>query len=406
MFRRVKVQVGIVGGGPAGLLLSQLLGQAGISSAIVEIRSEQYVERRVRAGQMEPATVKVFVHAGVGERLQTEGLQHEGMSFIYNDQTHRIDFYQATGQAITIYGQQEIVKDLIKARRNAGALIYFSATEVAIHEVESRQPRITFTTGDTGHQIDCDFIAGCDGFHGVSRRAIGKHLSVYEHDYKLSWLGILAESAPISNELVYSVHDSGFALYSMRSPRLSRLYLQCAPADTIEDWPDERIWSELRKRLMSRSHELKDGAIREKGIIQLRSFMVDPVQYGALFLAGDAAHIVPPSAAKGLNAAVADVTILSRAFEAWFNFGDMQLLRNYSQTVIPRAWESQRFSHWMTKVLHQHHTGQFERLIQLRDLQRIFESPTASADFADAYVGGCRNLPFVDSPNFVPVRSR
>lgn len=388
MRHRLKVQVGIVGAGPSGLLLSQLLGQVGISNAVVEIRSEQYVERRIRAGQMEPATVKVFAQAGVAERLQAEGLEHKGMSFICNDETYRIDFHQVTGEAITIYGQQEIVKDLIKARRSAGAQIYFSATDVAIHDVESRRPSLTFMIGDAGYQVDCDFIAGCDGFHGVSRRTIGSHLSVYEHDYKLSWLGVLAESTPISNELVYSVHDSGFALFSMRSPNLSRLYLQCAPTDTVDDWPDDRIWAELHNRLMSRGGELKEGTVREKSVIQLRSFIVNPAQHGALFLVGDAAHIVPPSAAKGLNAAVADVAILFKAFEAWFHSGDMQALRAYSQVVMPRAWESQRFSHWMTKVLHQHDSGPFERHVQLRDLQRVFESPLARADFANAYVGG------------------
>lgn len=394
MNHAMRTQVGIVGAGPAGLVLSHLLHLEGIESVVLEVHTREYVQERVRAGVLEQNTVDLLLEAGVGARMQREGLVHEGIELRFQGRRHRIDFRELTGRAITIYSQGEVVKDLIDARLAAGGTLIFEATDVSVHNFESafttsRSASIRFRKESTPVELTCDFIAGCDGFHGVCRPSIPHGvLTDYERIYPFAWLGILAEAPPSSGELVYCHHDRGFALLSMRSPTLSRLYLQCTPEEVIGNWSGEKIWLELQTRLACPGWSLTEGPIIQKGITGMRSFVVEPMQYGRLFLAGDAAHIVPPTGAKGMNLAVADVRILARAIAEFYRSGDRSLLDRYSETCLRRVWKVQRFSWWMTSMLHRFDSdNEFDRRRQLGDLDYVSSSRAASQSLAENYVG-------------------
>lgn len=385
-------QVGIVGAGPAGLILSHLLQRAGIDSIIVEKYSREHVEERVRAGVLEQGTVELLVEMGLGERLLREGLVHHGIELSFSERRHRIDFQELTGRGITVYGQNEVVKDLTNARLGQGGEIVFEAEEVSIHEVQTERPTIKYRKGGSSHQLTCDFIAGCDGFHGICRSSIPfSLLKIYERVYPFAWLGILAEAPPSSQELIYANHERGFALLSMRSPKVSRLYLQCEPEEDIEQWPDERIWEELETRLSVDNWKLTRGPIFQKGVTGMRSFVAEPMQFGRLYLAGDAAHIVPPTGAKGLNLAAADVRVLAAAIRNFYQTGGVSLLKRYSEIALRRVWKAQRFSWWMTSLLHRFHgESEFDHRRQLAELDYLTGSRAASQSLAENYVG----LPF------------
>jgi p-hydroxybenzoate 3-monooxygenase len=389
--RRLRTQVGIVGAGPAGLLLSHLLHLEGIESVVVENRSRDYVEHRVRAGVLEQGSVDVISDAGVGERMRREGLVHRGIELRFGGSGHRIDFPSLTGgRSITVYGQQEVVKDLIAARLAAGGAIHFKVDDVAVHELESSAPRITFGEAGKACALACDFIVGCDGFHGVCRPAIPSGvLRVFERTYPFAWLGILAQAPPTHDELVYAYHERGFALYSMRSPQVTRLYLQVEPDEDIADWSDARIWRELRTRFeIAEAWKLSEGPVLEKGITGMRSFVAEPMQYGRLYLAGDAAHIVPPTGAKGMNLAVADVRVLARAFTAFFKAKRTDLLEAYSATCLKRIWRAEHFSWWMTSMLHRFpDEDAFHQRLQRSQLDYVVSSRAAAASLAENYVG-------------------
>jgi p-hydroxybenzoate 3-monooxygenase len=386
-----RVAVGIVGAGPAGLLLGHLLQRVGIDSVTAEIRSEQHVIERVRAGVLEQTTVDVLAGAGVGTRLAAEGLRHEGLYLAFDGERHRLDLAGLThGRAITVYGQNEIVKDLVAARRAAGANVIFDAEHVAITDLDGDRPALHVRTDGTTRTYACDYIAGCDGFHGISRQSMPPSAArSYERVHPFSWLGILAQAPPASRELVYCLHENGFALFSMRSPAITRLYLQCAPGERIEDWPDDRIWRELRTRLrMHDGWEPSEGPILQKGLTGMRSFVVEPMRLGRLFLAGDAAHIVPPTGAKGLNLAVADVCRLARALEDRYRTGREAGLDRYSDAGLQRAWRAQRFSCWMTSLLHRPEAATaFDHRRQLAELDYLVHSQAAMTSLAENYVG-------------------
>ncbi len=389
----MKTQVGIVGAGPAGLLLAHLLRLQGIDSIVIETRSREYVESRIRAGVLEQGTVNTLIKSGVGERLQQQGLVHHGIELSFSGRRHRINMHELTGgRAITVYGQTEVVKDLIKARLDANAALYFEVTDTSIHDFETHDPRILFRHNGQPHEIHCHFIAGCDGFHGICRPAIIGRLQVFERTYPFGWLGILAESTPPSEELIYCHHERGFALFSMRTPNITRLYIQCAPDDHIANWSDNRIWEELSTRLHAGGDlELKEGPILQKGITPMRSFVVEPMHWGKLFLAGDAAHIVPPTGAKGMNLAVADVRVLSRALATYYQSGQAELLDAYSATCLRRVWRAEYFSWWMTSLLHQFPDATpFHEKLQLAELEYVIHSRAAATALAESYSG----LPF------------
>jgi p-hydroxybenzoate 3-monooxygenase len=390
----MRTQVAIIGGGPAGLLLSHLLHLQGIGSVVVEARSRAYAEQRVRAGVLEHATVELLHACGLGERLAREGLIHKGIELRFDAESHRIDLAELTGgRSITVYGQQEVVKDLVAARLAVGGEIHFEARGVAVDRLESESPRVRFTTGDSAVELDCDFVAGCDGFHGICRPSIPQGiLEVHERAYPFAWLGILAEAPPSRDELVYASHDRGFALFSMRSTQLTRLYLQVPPEEPLDEWPDARIWEELHARLdAADGWRPNEGPVVEKAITGMRSFVAEPMQHGRLFLAGDAAHIVPPTGAKGLNLAVADVRVLSAALERFYARDDETLLRRYSATCLERVWRVQHFSWWMTALLHRFPDGDsFRRKLQQAQLRTVVTSRAAAQALAESYVG----LPF------------
>jgi len=385
-------QVGIIGAGPAGLILSHLLEQQGIDSIIIEKYSLEHVQERVRAGVLEHGTVEMLVELGLGERLQREGLIHYGIELSFLGQRHRIDFQDLTGCGITVYGQNEVVKDLTKARLEKGGEIIFEAEDVSIDDIQTNRPRIHFKKAGNAHQLICDFIAGCDGFHGICRRSFPPDvLKVYERIYPFAWLGILAEVPPSAHELIYANHERGFALLSMRSPKISRLYLQCEPEEDLSHWLDERIWDELELRLANDNWALTRGPIFQKGVTGMRSFVAEPMQFGRLFLAGDAAHIVPPTGAKGLNLAAADVRVLAAAIERFYKSGSMQLLDRYSEVALRRVWKAQRFSWWMTSMLHRFPAeSTFDRRRQLAELDYVTSSRAGGLSLAENYVG----LPF------------
>jgi p-hydroxybenzoate 3-monooxygenase len=386
---KIRTQVAIVGAGPAGLVLSHLLHRQGIHSVIVEARSRQHCEQRVRAGVLEQGTVDLLVKMGLGERMKREGLIHDGVEIRFREQGHRIDFKALTGHGITIYAQQEVVKDLIAARLEAEAEIFFEAERVTIHDFDSTAPKVRFQDHGEPSEVSCDFIAGCDGFHGICRPSIEKDLTIYERVFPFAWLGILAAAPPSSEELIYCYHDRGFALHSMRTPEITRLYLQCAPDEDLTQWSDARIWEELQTRLATRDgRRLTEGPILQKGITGMRSFVAEPMQSGRLYLAGDAAHIVPPTGAKGLNLAVADVRVLATAFADFYASGNHHLLDNYSRTCLRRVWLVERFSLWMTSMLHRlPGNDKFEEHRQLADLDYLTSSHAAAQSFAENYVG-------------------
>lgn len=385
-----RTQIGIVGAGPAGLVLSHLLHQQGIESVVIENRSRQYVEERVRAGVLEQGTVDLLIETGVGQRMKREGLVHYGIELRFNGQGHRIDFNELTeGKGITIYSQHEVVKDLTNARLAAGGQILFEAENVSVHDFDGAKPKIRYQKDGEVCELACDFIAGCDGFHGICRPSIPAGvLTEYERVYPFGWLGILAEAPPSSHELIYTYHERGFALLSMRSEKISRLYLQCKPDEDINLWPDERIWEELNTRLASDGWLLTQGTVIQKGVTGMRSFVVEPMQYGRLFLAGDSAHIVPPTGAKGLNLAVADVRVLARALSDFYTTGRRELLEAYSQICLRRVWKVQRFSWWMTSMLHRFpDENPFDSRRQLAELDYVSSSRAASQSLAENYVG-------------------
>jgi p-hydroxybenzoate 3-monooxygenase len=387
---RFETQVGIVGAGPAGLMLSHLLHLNGISSIILEARSRSYCEERVRAGVLEHTSVEMLRQSGVAQRLDKEGLRHEGIDIGLDGVRHRISFAELTGKCVTVYGQQEVVKDLIARRLADGGEIRFECGEVSLNSLEGPLPVIRIRKDGSDDEIHCDFIAGCDGFHGISRPAIPSDvMKVYERDYPFAWLGILAEAAPSREELLYMHHERGFALYSMRSPRITRLYLQCLPSEDIRDWSDDRIWSELHVRLRCvDGWHPAEGKILEKSVTGMRSFVVEPLQFGRLFLAGDAAHIVPPTGAKGMNLAFADVHHLSVALDEFYRRRNEDRLRSYSQTCLQRIWKAQRFSWWMTSLLHCFPgDSAFDRKRQLAELAYLTSSRAAATSLAENYVG-------------------
>ena len=384
----MRTQVGIIGAGPAGLMLARLLQLHGIESIIVENRSRDYIENRIRAGLIEHWAADLLGDVGVGERLRKEGMVHWGINVGINGNLHRIDFKALVNKRVTIYGQQEVVKDLVEQRLGNDGPLLFEVEDVTVHDLKSQKPKIRFRHDGRPQEIDCDFIAGCDGFHGICRPSIPDGvLTVFERDYPFGWLGILSESPPPDHELVYSYTDRGFALYTMRSPTLARLYLQCDHDEDIENWSDNRIWDELHKRLGG-ARALAEGKMLQKGITPMRSFVVEPMQYGRLFLAGDSAHIVPPTGAKGMNLAFADVMVLSRAFDAFYKDKRTDRLEHYSTACLRRVWYAQRFSWWMTQIMHRFpNESAFDRRRQLSDLDYLTSSKAAATSLAEQYVG-------------------
>jgi len=357
---------------------------------VVENRSRQYVEERVRAGVLEQGTVDLLTEMGVGERMKREGLVHYGIELRFGGRGHRIDFQELTGgKAITIYAQHEVLKDLNNARLAAGGQVHFEVEDVSIHDFDGSSPKIRYRKDGNEYELTCDFIAGCDGFHGICRPGIPDNvLTEYVREYPFGWLGILAEAPPSSEELVYTYHDRGFALLSMRTAQISRLYLQCSPDENIDAWSDEAIWHELQVRLASDGWKLTEGPILQKGVTGMRSFVVEPMQYGRLFLAGDSAHIVPPTGAKGLNLAVADVRVLARALARFYSTGNQSWLNEYSQTCLRRVWKVQRFSWWMTSMLHRFpDENPFDQRRQLAELDYVTTSRAAAQTLAENYVG-------------------
>ena len=389
----MRTQVGIIGAGPAGLMLSHLLHLQGIESVIVENRSREYIEQRVRAGVLEQGTVDLLVESGVGERVKREGLVHHGIELRFAGKGHRIDLTELSGgKSITIYAQHELVKDLVAARLGAGGQILFEAGDVSVHDVQTN-PRIRYQHAGETKELLCDFIAGCDGFHGICRPSVPANiLRVHQKEYPFAWLGILARVAPASDELIYTYHERGFALLSMRSPEISRLYIQCSPQEDLANWPDDRIWEELRLRMgTDDGWVLKDGPVIQKGIAPMRSFVAEPMQHGKLFLLGDAAHIVPPTGAKGLNLAVADVRVLTRALADFYKRGKSEGLHRYTEDCSRRIWKVQRFSSWMTTMLHRFdNEDSFSHHLHLAELDYVCGSRAASTTLAENYVG----LPF------------
>ncbi len=360
---------------------------------MLESRGRDYVEGRIRAGVLEQGTVDLLTESGVGDRMKKEGMVHYGIELRFGGQGHRIDLHELTeGRAITVYGQHEVVKDLIAARLDAGGEVIFEAEAIGVEDLDSQNPAVRYRKDGEYHELRCGFVAGCDGFYGVSRDSIPEGvLTVYERRYPFAWLGILAETPPSSEELIYTYHERGFALHSMRSPELTRLYIQCDPDDDIEDWSDERIWEELHARLATdEGWALTEGPIREegRGITPMRSYAVEPMQYGRLFLAGDAAHIVTPTGAKGMNLAVADVRVLTRALAAFYASGQTDRLHQYSETCMRRVWLAQRFSWWMTAMLHRFDSSdEFQHRLQLAELDYVTNSRSAAKTLAENYVG-------------------
>jgi p-hydroxybenzoate 3-monooxygenase len=387
----VRTQVGIVGAGPAGLLLSHLLHLDGIESVVLEARGRDHVERRIRAGVLEQGTVDLLRQTGLADGLEREGLVHHGIELRFDGTRHRIALSELTGgRSIWIYGQQDLVKDLIAVRLAAGATIVLGVQDVRLSGIESSTPAIHYRDSGREHELACDVIAGCDGFHGVSRNAVPSGvLRPYNREYPFAWLGILAAVAPSTEELIYAYHDRGFALHSLRSPQVSRLYLQVLTDEDVADWPDARIWDELRVRLATDDGwTLADGPVLEKGITGLRSFVVEPMRHGRLFLAGDAAHIVPATGAKGLNLAVHDVRILAEALSSWYRTGSTDLLDGYSQACLRRVWRVQDFSWFMSSMLHRFPDDDgYQQKLQRAQLAYVTGSEAAARSLAENYVG-------------------
>ncbi len=387
----MKTQVAIIGAGPAGLLLGQILARHKIDAVILERKDRAYVEARLRAGVLEQGTVALLHEAGVGGRLAREGLVHKGFEIALEGRRHHIDLAGLTaGKSVTVYGQTEVVKDLIKARLDAGLPMLFEADNVALHGIEGPNPCVTFTHDGQNHTLDCDFIMGCDGFHGIARQSIpASMLKIFERVYPFAWLGLLAEATPVAHELIYARHERGFALYSMRSPTISRHYIECNTDESLDNWTDNRLWGELEARLGGSA--IPRGRVLEKGITPMRSFVAEPMRHGRLFLAGDAAHIVPPTGAKGLNLAAGDIHYLSEALISHYQSKSGKGLDEYSARALTRVWKAQRFSWWMTSMLHRgQNRDVFDHRIAQAELDYVLGSQAALASLAENYVG----LPF------------
>jgi len=389
--RTERTQVGIVGSGPAGLLLAHLLALRGIDSVLVELRSRAYCEARQRAGVLEQGSVDLLRAAGVASRLDREGLEHGGIYLQFGGERHHLDFRDLTGgRTVTVYAQTEVVKDLIAARLAAGGDIEFEVTDTEVADLETDRPVLRYTSADgVRHEVTCDAIAGCDGFHGICRPAIPAALrTVREREYPYAWLGILARVAPSTDELIYAHHPRGFALHSLRSPQVSRLYLQVPPGTDVADWPDDRIWAQLQLRLGLPGWDLKEGPVLEKGVTPMRSFVSEPMRHGRLFLAGDSAHIVPPTGAKGLNLALADVALLADALGRLLLDGSTDLADAYSATCLERVWRCTHFSWWMTTMLHASPgADEMEAQLQLSQLRYVTSSRAAATSLAENYTG-------------------
>jgi len=387
-----RTQVAIIGAGPSGLLLGQLLHKAGIDNIILERHTGEYVLERIRAGVIEQVAVDLIDEAGVGARMHREGLWHNGTQICVEGKRHRIDFQELTGKRVMVYGQTEITKDLMDGRANAGLETIYSAYDVKLHDFVSSSPSVTYRFDGKEEKVICDFIAGCDGFHGASRKSVQSGwIRNFERVYPFGWLGLLSDTRPVSDELIYIRHERGFALCSMRSPTRSRYYLQCSLAEDVDAWPDERFWEELRLRLDDEAREsLITGPSIEKSIAPLRSFVAEPMRFGKLFLAGDAAHIVPPTGAKGLNLAASDVRYLSQALIEFYKERSTRGVDHYSDRALARVWKAERFSWWMTMLLHTFPDSSFEQKMQLAELDYIFNSRIGAAALAENYVG----LPF------------
>mgnify|MGYP001245787415 CR=1 FL=1 len=384
----MRTQVGIVGAGPAGLMLSHLLHLAGIRSIIVENRSRAYCEARVRAGLMEHWVSELLVETGVGARMQRESMMHDGIYIAFNGQAHHLNFEKLIGKHVVIYDQKEVVTDLIARRLADGGEIHFEVEDTSVHDFTTDSPKIRFRENGETQEIACDFIAGCDGFHGISRPSFpAGTLQGFDRVYPFGWLGILSESPPPEKELIYAYHEKGFALYSMRGPNLSRLYIQCAPDENIDEWPDARIWEQLHLRLGG-VRKLVEGKIVQKGVTPMRSYVTEPMQCGRLFIAGDAAHIVPPTGAKGMNLAMADVRVLGRALESFYTSRNPEPLANYSKTCLRRVWKGQRFSWWMTQMLHRFNMeNDFDMKRQIAEIDYVTSSEVAAKSLAENYAG-------------------
>jgi p-hydroxybenzoate 3-monooxygenase len=385
-----RTQVAIVGAGPAGLLLGHLLHRKGIDAVILEARSRDYVEARLRAGVLEQGSAEVLRDAGVGERMDREGLVHGGIYLCFEGARHHIPMSELTGgRSVMIYGQTEVVKDLITARLSYDAPLRFECSDVSVHGLDGAQPTVRYQHDGGERELRCEIIAGCDGFHGICRPSIPPGvMNVWEREYPFGWLGILAEVAPSTDELIYAYHERGFALHSMRSPQISRLYVQVAPDEDVANWSDRRVWDELQTRLGSDGFELTEGPVLEKSITPMRSFVAAPMRYGNLFLAGDAAHIVPPTGAKGLNLAFADVIVLAQALHEHFSTGSPAGLDQYSDRCLARVWRAQHFSWWMTTMLHiDPGDDSYARQLQRSQLQYVCGSKAAATSLAENYVG-------------------
>ncbi len=386
----MRTQVVIIGSGPSGLLLGQLLAREGVETIILEQKSKDYVLGRIRAGVLEQGAVALIEEAGAGSRMRREGLVHDGTEIAFDGARHRIDFKALTGKTVTVYGQTEVTRDLMDARGASGAPTVYEALDVGIQDIETDHPRVHYKKDGRSIAVDCDYVAGCDGFHGVSRRTIPEDLlQVYERVYPFGWLGILVDRPPVSHELIYVNHPRGFALCSMRSTTRSRYYLQCRLDEHVDDWADDKFWEELKRRIDPKAADaLQTGPSIEKSVAPLRSFVAEPMRFGRLFLAGDAAHIVPPTGAKGLNLAASDVAYLSQALIERYKRQSNAGLDAYAQRALARVWKAERFSWWMTQLLHRFpELSGFDQKLQAAELQYLFSSTAAQTALAENYVG-------------------
>jgi p-hydroxybenzoate 3-monooxygenase len=386
----MRTKVAIIGAGPAGLLLGRLLEKAGVETVILERRSQDYVLGRIRAGVLEQGSVELLEKAGVGERMHAEGLVHDGVEFCFDGDKHRFNFRELVGRTVTVYGQTEVTRDLMQAREASGAATIYEAEDVTIHDFDSDKPTVRYTKDGVAHELACDFIAGCDGYHGISRASVpAGALRTFERIYPFGWLGILVDRPPVADELIYAHHERGFALCSMRSPTRSRYYVQVPADEKVEEWSDDRFWDELRRRVDEETADrLITGPSIEKSVAPLRSFVAEPLRFGRLFLAGDAAHIVPPTGAKGLNLAASDVGALAEALIEFYDERSSAGIDGYSARVLSRIWKAERFSWWMTSILHTFpDTDSFSRRIQRAEFDYLRSSTAAARSLAENYTG-------------------